>query len=329
MNARRTLARPLLAVLALLVAVCALVAPTQAWAEDRSGGIYLRCRADVAPGHGVVPEVGKTFSYTLYVTVDDVPYSGEFGGNHYVDGCTTLTQTPGYQLTVPLPLGSRYTIEQTAEIGYDTSVDGVSGLKKSGGVHAKGGYETVTFQNTLNPAPAQFSPVGLTKTLTGGTLAAGAYEYKMVVTDDGAQVAERSAANAADGSIAFEAVDLASVGTYHVTVTELGDASTAGHSDNVLEMDVVVSQRGSSLVCESAVTSGSLTFAGTISPAPQPEPVTPVEPDTPATPAEPAKEQQTKVLPQTGESLTSSQLMAVSALIGLSTLCVGAIRVRR
>ena len=128
MNARRTLARPLLAVLALLVAVCALVAPTQAWAEDRSGGIYLRCRADVAPGHGVVPEVGKTFSYTLYVTVDDVPYSGEFGGNHYVDGCTTLTQTPGYQLTVPLPLGSRYKIEQTAEIGYDASINGTLGL---------------------------------------------------------------------------------------------------------------------------------------------------------------------------------------------------------
>ena len=332
MNARRTLARPLLAVLALLVAVCALAAPTQARAED-SSGFYLRCDRSVVTDPSLAQDPDKQFAYDLYVTTKDkVPLNETIEGLEFVDGWARLTLKPDGSIhRIKLPAGAYFTVTQQADRDYDTAVDGVEGLSFSGRIAVVGGWtsEPVVFQNTLNPAPAQFSPAGLTKTLTGGTLAAGAYEYKMVVTGDGAQVAERGAANAADGSITFEAVDLASVGTYHVTVTELGDASTAGHSDNVLEMDVVVSQRGSSLVCESAVTSGSLTFAGTISPEPQPEPVTPVEPDTPATPAEPAKEQQAKALPQTGESLTSSQLMAVSALIGLSTLCVGAIRVRR
>ena len=142
----------------------------------------------------------------------------------------------------------------------------------------------------------------------------------MTVTSEGAQLAKRSAANAADGSIAFEPVDLSSVGTYHVTVSELGDASAAGHSDNVLEMDVVVSQRGSSLVCESAVTSGSLTFAGTIPPAPAPERTTPAadDPATPATPDEPAKKQQAKALPQTDDAAAPAAAAAMAGAFALA-----------
>lgn len=99
-----------------------------------------------------------------------------------------------------------------------------------------------SFANTYEVAPVQVA-LSARKALSGKPLEAGAFEFALTSRGDDASVV--TAANAADGSVSFDALTFAVPGVYRYTLAEVpGDAAGVAYDDAVYAVEVRVADTG-------------------------------------------------------------------------------------
>ena len=165
------------------------------------------------------------------------------------------------------------------------------------------------FSNTYTPESTQVI-FAAAKALDGRDLKDGEFKFELVDNQGNVQ---KTATNAADGTISFDPIEFSQAGTYTFTIREVaGDDKTITYDDH--EVKVVVTVKDDlqgHLVADSVEYDGEAKFTNKYT-----EPVTPEEPTKPEGPTKP-------VLPITGDSLAFAALgLGVAGVVALGSFVV-------
>lgn len=131
----------------------------------------------------------------------------------------------------------------------------VSDVRSEGALQAQlvaevvDGSDDLIFTNTYEPEAITVTPTAVTKVFAGSRsvgLQADEFSFNMTVTDaDDNTVAQQTATNAADGTVAFSDLSFTETGTYHVSVNEVvptkaDQAPFMEYDEHVYSYDIVV-----------------------------------------------------------------------------------------
>jgi pilin isopeptide linkage protein len=180
-------------------------------------------------------------------------YSVEGGSVMYVD----VPVNAAVELADVIPAGTRYKVFEETPAGWSL-------VSQSGSVGVIGGradIATASFQNESTPASTSVSIVG-TKTVDGGSPAAGAYSFSLVLTSPSGVSSEPVVvACDGDGGIVFPAMTVDEPGTWFAVVREV-DTGVAGVAvdDHVEVVRIDVTVVDGALVANVAYDDDGVTF---------------------------------------------------------------------
>ena len=191
----------------------------------------------------------------------------------------------------------------------------------------------VAFTNTFTPKPVAVTVSG-TKTLTGKDLTAGEFTFSLVDAATGETVA--TATNTAEGSVAFEALQLTQPGVYEYRVEEVAGNEQGVSYDAASYRAVVTVEAAAdgSLTAHVEYPDGYPSFKNTYTPPvtpPDNPPVTPPDkpgtpgptPGNPGTPPTPGKP--SGMVPTTGDETLGAGVVAGIAVAGVALVGAGAL----
>lgn len=202
----------------------------------------------------------------------------------------------------------------------------------------------VAFVNAFTPKPVA-AAVGSTKTLTGKALTEGEFTFRLVDAVTGETVA--TAANTAEGSVAFEALQFGQPGIYEYRVEEVVGNEPGVSYDTASYRAVVTVEAASdgSLAARVEYPDGYPSFKNAYTPPTTPPdkpdvpvtpPVTPPEnpttPDNPGTPGNPSNPgtpgtpgKPSTSVPATGDETVGGGVLAGLAAAGAVLMDAGAL----
>ncbi len=259
--------------------------------KPEAGSLVISKTVDAGETGAAINE-NQAFEFTVTLAdLSGAPLTGTYaytgaaadgveGGSRTFDseGKAVISLKGGQSITINgLPAGASYKVAETHVDGY--TPDPESGELSGTIVSAATQMATAAFTNTYAPAAAKHAPQA-TKVLEGDRgvgLQAGEFSFEMSVAAkegspaDGFTMPEdNTATNAADGSVTFQGISFAKVGTYTVTISERQPDPRAPYmtyDEHSYSYDVVISSDGSGQlqanVDQGTVSEGESVFTNT------------------------------------------------------------------